>query len=114
MTFIIAFLIEGLNSYRYSLQSTTYIRINETLASENPDDVYRVSCLERFKIFAVYFLSLFLSYMLMLIVMTFNAGLFLAAIFGLSAGYFAFGFVKRRGYTKIYAPETDKCCTDIE
>ena len=62
----------------------------------------------------VYFVSLFLSYILMLIVMTFNFGLFAATVFGLSLGYFVFGFIRKKGYNKIYCPETDKCCTQID
>ena len=114
ITFIMAFCIEGLNSLRYSMQAETYTKIQESLASENPEEVYKVSCMQRFKIMGVYFLSLFFSYMLMLIVMTFNVGLFVATIMGLTAGYFVFGFVRKRGFTKIYSPETDKCCTQID
>ena len=88
--------------------------INIVLASDDPSDVYRVQFIQRLKIFVIYFLSIFLSYILMLIVMTFNAGLFFAAIIGLTVGYFVFGFVRKRGYTKIYYPETDKCCTQID
>ena len=82
--------------------------------SEKPDEVYKVSCTHRFKIMIIYFLSLFFSYMLMLVVMTFNAGLFIATILGLTLGYFVFGFIRKRGFTKIYSPETDKCCTQID
>ena len=46
--------------------------------------------------------------------MTFNAGLFIATILGLTSGYFVFGFIRKRGFTKIYSPETDKCCTQID
>lgn len=113
-TFLIAVVIEGLNSLRYSWQSETYSKISETLNSEKPDNVYRVSCIQRFKIMFIYFISLFLSFFLMLIVMTFNFGLFLAAVFGLTFGYFVFGFIRKRGFTKIYSPETDKCCTQID
>ena len=62
----------------------------------------------------VYFTSLILSYFLMLVVMTFNAGLFFAAVLGLTSGYFVFGFINRKGFTKVYYPESDKCCTSIE
>ena len=110
-TFLMAFLIEALNSARYSMQAETYTQIQETLASEKPDEVYRVSCVQRFKIMLVYFLSLFFSYMLMMVVTTFNLGLFLATILGLTSGYFVFGFIRKRGFVKIYSPETDKCCT---
>jgi|LakMenE01Jun11ns_1017448.scaffolds.fasta_scaffold9612372_1 hypothetical protein len=37
-------------------------------------------------------LKLVASYMLMLTVMTFNVGLLIAAVLGLSTGYFIFGF----------------------
>ena len=113
-TFLMAFAVEGLNSLRYSMQSQTYEKISKTLNSGSPDDVYKVSCVHRFLIMVIYFLSLLLAYLLMLIVMTFNAGLFVACVMGLTAGYFVFGFVRKRGFTKIYAPETDKCCTSID
>ena len=70
-----------------------------------------------------YFLSITLSYALMLVVMTFNGGLFLATCFGLATGYFIFGYLKKRGLLqvkeatggeKIYNPEGDKCCADID
>ena len=108
---MIAMIIEGLNAQRYRMQANTYQKINEALGGDNPDDVYKISCTERFKIAIIYFCSLFLSYMLMLIVMTFNFGLFMAAVLGLTFGYFIFGFMKKQGFTKIYSPETDKCCT---
>ena len=113
-TFLMALMIEGLNSYRYSMQSETYAKINECLASDTPDDVYKVSCIQRFKIMLIYFISLFFSYMLMMVVMTFNKGLFAACIIGLTMGYFLFGFTRKRGFTKIYNPEVDKCCTQID
>ena len=84
------------------------------LASENPDNVYQVSFVYRAQGMVMYFLSLLLSYALMLIVMTFNVGLFVAAVLGLTTGYFVFGFTRKRGYSKIYQPETDKCCTQID
>jgi uncharacterized RDD family membrane protein YckC len=43
-----------------------------------------------------YLVSTTLSYLLMLVVMTFNGGLFLACVFGLSFGYFVFGFMKKK------------------
>ena len=114
ITFIMAFSIEFLNFKRYQMQSETLEQINEKLDSEQQDEVYKISFLGRAKIMMVYFLSLLFSYVLMLIVMTFNFGLFLSAVLGLTLGYFVFGFTRKRGYTKIYCPETDKCCTQIE
>ena len=70
-----------------------------------------------------YFLSTLLSYALMLVVMSFNGGLFLATCFGLSFGYFIFGYMKKRGAKivkeaagaeKIYNPEGDKCWAEVD
>jgi len=70
-----------------------------------------------------YFLSLTLSYALMLVVMSFNVGLFIATCMGLAFGYFIFGYMKKRniqivkeaaGGEKIYNPEGDKCCADVD
>jgi len=41
---------------------------------------------------AVYFFKLMASYTMMLIVMTFNLGLLISAVFGLTLGYYCFGF----------------------
>ena len=56
---------------------------------------------------------LFLSYHLMLIVMTFNAGLFIATVLGLTAGFVSFLSVKEEE-GKIYNPMADKCCSDLD
>jgi Ctr copper transporter family len=70
-----------------------------------------------------YFLSTTLSYALMLVVMTFNGGLFIATCLGLSFGYFLFGYLKKKsmhevkeavGGEKMYNPEGDKCCADVD
>jgi Ctr copper transporter family len=70
-----------------------------------------------------YFLSTLLSYSVMLVVMSFNGGLFLATVFGLSFGFFIFGYLKKKGHAaskaalgddKIYNPEGDKCCADVD
>lgn len=46
--------------------------------------------------------------------MTYNGGIFIVAMFGLAVGYFIFGFIKKRSYTRIYNPEGDKCCTEVD
>ncbi len=65
-----------------------------------------------------YFYSILLSYALMLVVMTFNMGLFCAAVGGLTIGYLIFGYYrkigKHSGGEQIYNPEGDKCCADNE
>ena len=57
-------------------------------------------------------MSIFLSYMLMLIVMTFNGGIFVTTMLGLTVGYLIFGFMKIGNYNHIYNPEADKCCAN--
>jgi hypothetical protein len=70
-----------------------------------------------------YFMSTLFSYALMLVVMSFNVGLFFASIFGLALGYMIFGYLKKRdsienkemsGGERIYNPEGDKCCADVD
>ena len=70
-----------------------------------------------------YFFSTLLSYSLMLVVMSFNGYLFLASVFGLGFGYFVFGYMKKKnhlrtkavaGQERIYNPEGDKCCADVD
>ena len=69
------------------------------------------------------FLSILLSYLLMLVVMSFNGGLFLATCFGLAFGFFLFGYMKKKnahmvraavGADKVYSPEGDKCCAEVD
>lgn len=105
--------IEGLNFMRYHLQASAYSQLNQ-LIDRKDNSVYTLSCKIRFFISVTYFLSIFLSYMLMLAVMTFNGGIFLVTIFGLTVGYFIFGFIRKRKYTKIYNPEGDKCCAEVD
>ena len=70
-----------------------------------------------------YFFSTMLSYSLMLVVMSFNGYLFIATVLGLGFGYFVFGLLKKRnhlrskalaGQERIYNPEGDKCCADVD
>jgi hypothetical protein len=48
----------------------------------------------------LYMISTGLSYLLMLVVMTFNGYLFLASVFGLAFGYYIFGFLKKMNALK--------------
>ena len=84
------------------------------LIEKDDNSVYTLSCQIRFLISLTYMLSIFLSYMLMLIVMTFNGGLFIVTVLGLTCGYLIFGFIRKGSYTRIYNPEGDKCCTEVD
>ena len=84
------------------------------MIDKKDNSIYTLSCKIRFIISITYFLSLFLSYMLMLIVMSFNGGLFIATVLGLTVGYFIFGFIRKKSYSRIYNPEGDKCCTEVD
>ena len=77
----------------------------------DPSSVHSYHLTLRIKVFVLYFLCLIDSYILMLIIMTFNAGLFVATMLGLTAGYFIFGLTLGSKTEKLYNPETDKCCT---
>ena len=113
VTFLMALAIEGLNFLRYHLQASAYSKLNQ-LIEKKDRQVYTLSCKIRFIISIIYVVSIFLSYMLMLAVMTFNAGVFIVTIVGLTTGYFIFGFIRKRKYTKIYNPEGDKCCAEVD
>ena len=113
VTLIMAIAIEGLNFLRYHLQASAYSQLNDLIDLKG-NAVYMKSCKIRFYIAITYFVSIFLSYMLMLAVMTFNGGIFLVTIIGLTMGYFIFGFIRKRKYTKIYNPEGDKCCAAVD
>ena len=60
----------------------------------------------RLTLIFLYMLNTFFSYMLMLIVMTFNAGLFCATIVGLTIGYAIFGYLKKKSEAAKKVGET--------
>ena len=84
------------------------------LIDKKDTGVYQLSIKIRLMIAVTYLFSIFLSYMLMLVVMTFNAGVFVATCLGLATGYFIFGFMKKTKYSRIYNPEGDKCCVEVD
>ena len=84
------------------------------MIDKKDNSVYTLSCKIRFFISLTYLFSIFFSYLLMLIVMTYNGGLFIVTVCGLTTGYFIFGFIRKRSHTRIYNPEGDKCCTEVD
>jgi hypothetical protein len=50
----------------------------------------------------------------MLVVMTYNGGIFIVTVLGLTTGYFIFGFIRKTRHQKIYNPEGDKCCAEVD
>mmetsp|Transcript_38964 Transcript_38964/g.44556 ORF Transcript_38964/g.44556 Transcript_38964/m.44556 type:complete len:148 (-) Transcript_38964:69-512(-) len=63
----------------------------------------------------LYFLQLVIAFALMLLVMTFNAIIFLTVIAGILTGYAIFGFMKLNLQAKLgesgYSTVAEKCCT---
>jgi len=58
----------------------------------------------------LYMLTVAVSYWVMLVVMTMNAGLFIATLTGLLAGHVAGKFIKKKTKEAVYVPEGEKCC----
>ena len=94
----------------------------KVISTSNYSDNFDLPMQAKLLITLTYFLSILLSYLLMLVVMSFNGGLFLATVFGLSFGFFLFGYMKKKnahlvcaavGADKIYNPEGDKCCNEV-
>ena len=54
----------------------------------------------------LYAVQVALSYLLMLVFMTYNTWLCLATLAGITAGYFAFGWKKN-----VMVEQTDVCCS---
>lgn len=73
-------------------------KIKFRLIDSNDPSVHSLSYQIRFFIALTYLTSIFLSYMLMLIVMTFNGGIFVTTMLGLTVGYLIFGFIKVGNY----------------
>ena len=80
--FIICVISEGVNYHRY------------TMIKANGDR--RIPIPLRIKITASYFATVTISYGIMLVVMSFNAGAFITIIAGLTLGNFTFGYVKKK------------------
>mmetsp|Transcript_41852 Transcript_41852/g.64035 ORF Transcript_41852/g.64035 Transcript_41852/m.64035 type:complete len:88 (-) Transcript_41852:49-312(-) len=87
--------------------------MKQAVKNGQASEAYSKSLSTRLLIMVIYFVIMFLSYYVMLIVMTFNAGLFVATVLGLTVGYSVF-LMAPKADGKIYNPQVDKCCTDMD
>ena len=92
MTFTLGFIYEALSFLRAhvlnkaKLKEKTYFGGSNSKLIAPPKTIALVGTL--------YMLNVLCGYLLMLIVMTYNLALFLATVFGLTAGYLVFGIFK--------------------
>ena len=72
----------------------------------------------------IYFLMALTGYFIMLLVMTFNVGVLIAIVLGISTGNLITGYLKLPKLDKsllrssqdvaVYRPTSDQCCTDVD
>ena len=60
------------------------------------NDILTVNFKQRLLITLTYMLNVAFGYLLMLIVMSYNAGIFISTIIGLTTGYLIFGYLKKK------------------
>ena len=124
--FILAVLIEFVSYLRKYIHFKAQLQgINSAvrLAQNAPVLDVQINIIYRLILSFVYMAMVTLGFFLMLLVMTFNVGVIIAAIAGLFAGNVLFGmiplpklplqykFVEGKGF---YCPESDKCCKAVE
>ena len=93
------FLIEGLSFARYYLLEKTTIKLTlserkKMRADNEVNNVLPFPVHIRIAISLLYLVTVVLSYLIMLMVMNYNVGVFFCTIFGLVTGYFFFGVLK--------------------
>jgi len=91
--FMLAILFEFLNTTRYNMM----VQGSQMSVQDYEPLVYDTQATRtifhgyHFKVTLLYIFQVFLSYILMLVIMTFNGGLFISSILGFGTGYFLFG-----------------------
>ncbi|CAI5474634.1 unnamed protein product [Closterium sp. Yama58-4] len=111
---------EFLTSFRLKLSSTRRCRVKD--AEQGADDAEDASSkkachwrplLDRLAVTGIYALNLIFSYAIMLIVMSFNIGLFIAVVLGLTIGFFVFGAKRRKNSSErplVEEAQEENCC----
>ena len=95
------------------MQDSIRVKIDKSIESVSEEEIRSTARASRAKVCCIYFLQLFIAYILMLIVMTFNFGLFAATVLGMTIAYGLFGFIETESGTP-FNPEADACCTPME
>ncbi|GJP48930.1 hypothetical protein CLOM_g8204 [Closterium sp. NIES-68] len=108
---------EFLTSFRLKLSATRRCRVKDAEQGASDGAGKKAhqwrSLLDRLAVTAIYALNLTFSYAIMLIVMSFNIGLFIAVVLGLTIGFFFFGAKRRKNSSE--RPENEEvleenCC----
>ncbi|CAI5504724.1 unnamed protein product [Closterium sp. Naga37s-1] len=111
---------EFLTSFRLKLSATRRCRVKD--AEQGAGDVDASSSkkayhwrplLDRLAVTGMYALNLIFSYAIMLIVMSFNIGLFIAVVLGLTIGFFFFGAKRRKNSSErpiVEEAQEENCC----
>lgn len=125
-TFLLGFSLELISYLRKYVHMKAQLHAIETAvrsAQNAPMLDVQISCLNRLLLTLVYLAMVTLAYFLMLLVMTYNVYLLVAAVAGLASGNLLFSllslpqlplqykFVEGKGF---YSPESDKCCNAVE
>ncbi|CAI5484144.1 unnamed protein product [Closterium sp. Yama58-4] len=111
---------EFLTSFRLKLSATRRCRVKDAEQGENFTNVASSKkahhwrpLLDRLALTGIYALNLTFSYAIMLIIMTFNIGLFIAVVLGLTIGFFFFGAKRRKNSSDrpiVEEAQEENCC----